>query len=243
MIQSPQALENRLFEKGLLFVLSAPSGAGKTTVFQRLLDRFQDLAPSISATTRPPRPEEQEGVHYYFMTPQAFESQEKEGEFLESATVYTHRYGTPRDRVVQQLSRGFDVLFDVDWQGAQALKGTWEPSDHVITICLLPPSLAALEARLVGRGTDLPSVIQARMASARHEIAQMNHYDYVVVNDHLPQAVEEAALIVQAERAQKSASRAAVDFSPEKEKALLAKVAPLRGHRQAALYQKILQNH
>jgi len=270
-VPPPSSQSSPLFslERGLLFVLSAPSGAGKTTIFNGLLKRFKDLTPSISATTRLPRLGEKPGEDYDFMLPEVFQSHEENGMFLESAVVYGHYYGTPRDRVAQNLVQGRDVLFDVDWQGAHAIKKNWHSPERVVTIYILPPSLAILKERLIKRGTDTPEVVAARMATARHEIGHMDFYDYVILNDTLGQAMENASLIIQAERALQSAGTftptrlgqgtssgqiSSVNMSPESVfpeniasermspdlAVLLSHVESLRAHAQEGLKEKLL---
>ena len=243
-LASPPPLPSPSLERGVLFVLSAPSGAGKTTIFNGLLKRFQDLAPSVSATTRSPRLGEKPGEDYDFMLPAMFHAHQEAGKFLESAVVYGHHYGTPRDRVAQHLVHGRDVLFDVDWQGARAIKKNWHLPERVVTIYILPPSLSILEERLIKRGTDTPKVIDARMATARHEIEHMDFYDYAILNDNLAQAMDDAALIVQAERALKNGHRGTPDLSseglPPALEALLSQANSLRTHAHEGLKEKLL---
>ena len=184
--------------RGLLLVLSSPSGAGKTSLSRRLVAEHADLSLSVSATTRGPRPGEQDGREYWFEDPSRFQAMVAEGAFLEWAEVHEHAYGTPREAILQSLAAGRDVLFDIDWQGAQAIAKA-APLDTV-RVFILPPSIADLSKRLHTRAQDSDAVIERRLARARGEIAHWNEYDYVVVNDDLDQAYAELSLIYRAER-------------------------------------------
>lgn len=188
-----------LRRRGLLFLLSSPSGAGKSTIARRLLAAEPDLGFSVSATTRPPRPGETDGVEYHFRSPAAFEAMVAGGELLEHALVFGHRYGTPRAPVEAALAAGRDVIFDVDWQGAQQIANS-ALADSVVSVFILPPSIAALEARLRSRGQDAPEVIAGRMARSRDEISHWEAYDYVLVNETLDACAAEVAAILAAER-------------------------------------------
>ena len=179
--------------EGRLFILSAASGTGKTSLARALAERFPDVAISVSHTTRPPRPGEQEGVHYYFVTPEAFEAMAARGEFLEHAEVFGNRYGTSRRVVEDLLARGKRVLFDIDWQGARAIK---RAQPGAVGIFVLPPSRAALEQRLRDRRQDPPAVIERRMRAATDEMRHFREFDYVVVNDTFEHAVADLAAIV-----------------------------------------------
>jgi guanylate kinase len=176
-----------------LFILSAASGTGKTSLARALVERFPDVAISISHTTRPPRPGERQGVHYHFVTPEEFEAMVARGEFLEHAEVFGNRYGTSRRMVEDLLARGKRVLFDIDWQGARAIKRA-EPD--AVGIFLLPPSRAALEQRLRDRRQDPPEVIERRMRAAIDEMRHYREFDYVVVNDTFEQALADLGAIV-----------------------------------------------
>ena len=187
-----------LNRRGVLFVLSSPSGAGKTTISRMMLDADSDIALSISATTRPPRPGEVDGVHYHFVDVPRFKDMVSNGEFLEWAHVFGHRYGTPRAPVEALLAAGKDVLFDIDWQGAQQLYQ--EAGPDVVRVFVLPPTMEELERRLRSRGTDSDEVITARMERAANEISHWDGYDYVLINDHVEGCFDEVRAILRAER-------------------------------------------
>jgi guanylate kinase len=184
--------------RGFLLVLSSPSGAGKTTITRRLLERDLALSLSVSVTTRPRRPSEIDGRDYHFIDRAAFDRMAEQGELLEHATVFENSYGTPRAPIEAAIAESRDVVTDIDWQGTQQLKQT-VPRD-LVTIFVLPPSLSALEARLKTRAQDSDEVVAARMAKAREEMSHWNEYDYVIVNDDLQKSVEQAEAIVAAER-------------------------------------------
>ncbi|MFZ4690322.1 MAG: guanylate kinase [Polymorphobacter sp.] len=185
--------------RGLMFVLSSPSGAGKTTLSRRLLKGDNSITLSVSATTRPPRKGETEGVDYYFVSPERFAEMVDRDELLEWATVFGHRYGTPRGPVETALHAGRDVLFDIDWQGTQQLQQTDAASD-LVRVFILPPDLAELERRLTTRATDHPDVIAGRMARARDEISHWGEYDYILINDDAETCLTEIRAILHAER-------------------------------------------
>ncbi|HTR17688.1 MAG TPA: guanylate kinase [Acetobacteraceae bacterium] len=184
--------------RGLCLVIAAPSGAGKSTITRALLASDDAVSLSVSVTTRAPRPGEQEGVHYYFRNQAEFESLAASGALLEWASVFGRSYGTPRAPVEQALAAGRDVLFDIDWQGFRQLRAAL-PID-VVGVFLLPPSLAALEQRLCGRGSDEPEEIARRMQAARDEIAHWAEFDHVVINDVVERAVEDVRAILRAAR-------------------------------------------
>jgi len=185
--------------RGILFVLSSPSGAGKTTLSRKLLAEDAQFTLSISATTRASRPGEVEGRDYFFVTQQRFDQMVANREMLEHAHVFGHSYGTPRSPVEAAVRGGRDVLFDVDWQGAQQLRNS-DLGALVVTVFILPPSIAALEQRLRTRAQDSDSVIAGRMAKARDEISHWAEYDYVLVNDDLDVCFSRIGTIVAAER-------------------------------------------
>jgi guanylate kinase len=188
----------KIERRGILFVLSSPSGAGKTTMARRLLAAEPQMAVSVSATTRAKRPGEVDGIDYHFRTEAQFARMVEAGEFLEWAHVFGNRYGTPRAAVETALRMGRDVLFDVDWQGTQQLAQSM--GDDVVSIFLLPPTMAELERRLRARRTDSEEVIEGRMARAAAEISHWPEYDYVLVNEDMHDCFEQIHTIVHGER-------------------------------------------
>ena len=194
-----------------MFVLSSPSGAGKTTLSRRLLTDDPDITLSVSATTRPPRPGEIEGRDYAFVSPERFAAMVRDDELLEWATVFGNRYGTPRGPVEAALHEGHDVLFDIDWQGTQQLQQTDAASD-LVRVFILPPDLAELERRLQGRATDPAEVIAGRMARARDEISHWGEYDYILVNDDADLCLAELRAILKAERLRRKRQLGLADF-------------------------------
>jgi guanylate kinase len=184
--------------RGVLLVISSPSGAGKTSLARRLMESFPTLALSVSATTRPPRSGEEDGREYHFVDRDRFDRMVAAREFLEWAEVHEHRYGSPRAPVVQRLAAGEDVLFDIDWQGATAVHASLP--DDTVRVFILPPSLAVLATRLRSRAQDAPDVIDRRLARARGEIEHWVDYDYVIVNDRFEDAYARLAAIYAAER-------------------------------------------
>jgi guanylate kinase len=184
--------------RGLMFVLSSPSGAGKTTLSRMLVAETPALRMSVSATTRPMRPGEIDGKDYYFIDQPRFDSMIAKGELLEWATVFGNRYGTPRAPVEASLAAGNDVLFDIDWQGTQQLRSR-SPND-VVSVFILPPSVAALEQRLHTRAQDSEEVIRGRMKKAGDEMSHFDAYDYIVVNDNIGMAFEAIKSILRAEQ-------------------------------------------
>jgi guanylate kinase len=184
--------------RGLMFVLSSPSGAGKTTLSRMLMDRMPGLQMSVSATTRPKRPGEVEGRDYLFVDASKFEAMVKQDELLEWAVVFGNRYGTPRAPVEAALSAGRDVLFDIDWQGTQQLRE--KAGADVVSVFILPPSAADLERRLHTRAQDSDEVIRGRMDRASHELSHWAEYDYIVVNQNVDEAFSEVQSILKAER-------------------------------------------
>jgi len=184
--------------RGLMLVLSSPSGAGKTTISRALLERDDNLSLSVSATTRKPRPGEVEGRDYFFVSDGEFERMVQADEFLEHADVFDHRYATPRGPVEKALSEGRDVLFDVDWQGAQQLRHA--ARDDLVGVFILPPSHDELERRLHTRAQDSEEVVRGRMAKAASEMSHWSDYDYIVVNREIEESVAAVQAILAAER-------------------------------------------
>ena len=184
--------------RGLMLVLSSPSGAGKTTLSRMLLEQDGNIELSISATTRPRRPNERDGVDYYFIDKQRFQTMVAREELLESALVFDNYYGTPRAPVESALSAGRDMLFDIDWQGTQQLRERAE--DDLVSVFVLPPSSGELSRRLHTRAQDDKKVIRARMAKAGDEMSHWAEYDYVIVNRDLDRAFGEVRAILAAER-------------------------------------------
>jgi guanylate kinase len=182
-----------------MFVLSSPSGAGKTTMSRRLMEGDSEIVMSVSVTTRAPRPGEVDGHDYYFIDDAKFDAMLASGDLLEWATVFGHRYGTPRERVQAALHEGRDVLFDIDWQGTQQLQQTESGSD-LVRVFILPPHMAELERRLQSRGTDSAAVIAHRMRRAATEISHWGEYDYILINDDPEQCLAEIRAILKAER-------------------------------------------
>lgn len=184
--------------RGLMLVLSSPSGAGKTTISRCLLEIEDDLTMSVSATTRRKRPGETEGKDYYFTDNQDFGERVNRGELLEHAKVFDYYYGTPRAPVERALSAGRDVLFDIDWQGTQQLYE--QAGDDLVRVFILPPSTRALEARLRARAQDSDEVVARRMGEASSEMSHWQEYDYVIVNDDLEKSLQQVRSILAAER-------------------------------------------
>ncbi|MCC5956583.1 MAG: guanylate kinase [Natronohydrobacter sp.] len=185
--------------RGLLIILSSPSGAGKSTLARRLMEWDATIRFSVSATTRAPRPGEMDGREYYFRTRAEFEQMIESGEMLEHAEVFGNFYGSPKGPVEAALAQGRDMLFDIDWQGGQQVRNSSLGKD-VVSIFVLPPSIAALEQRLRGRGQDSDAVIAGRMQKSRDEISHWAEYDYVLVNDDLDGTDAALRGIIQAER-------------------------------------------
>lgn len=183
--------------RGTLFIVSAPSGAGKTSLVKALLERDRDLTLAVSCTTRAPRPGEIDGVHYHFLDEAEFARRLAAGAFLEHAQVFGNRYGTTAAAVHEALAQGRDLLLEIDWQGARQVRAHWP---EAVGIFVLPPSLAVLEQRLRGRGQDSDAVIAGRMARARDELSHFDEYDYLLVNDDFDQALATLVAVVVAER-------------------------------------------
>lgn len=184
--------------RGLMLVLSSPSGAGKTTLSRMLLERDGNVFMSVSATTRKPRPGEEDGKDYFFMSHERFAEMVTEGALLEHAEVFGNYYGTPSKPVNQSLSEGKDVLFDIDWQGTQQLNDS--VAQDLVKVFILPPSVTDLEERLRGRGQDSDEVVKNRMAQAESEISHWAEYDYVLINKDREETYEQLCTILKAER-------------------------------------------
>jgi guanylate kinase len=184
--------------RGLLLVISSPSGAGKSSLARRLVTSHPALALSVSATTRPPRPGEADGREYRFLSRGVFDEMAAVGDFLEWAEVHEHRYGTPRTPVMAALARGQDMLFDIDWQGAEKIAAS-APQDTV-RVFILPPNMAELAARLHSRAQDAEAVIARRLGRAKGEIEKWVDYDYVIVNDDFDRAYAELEAVYRTER-------------------------------------------
>jgi guanylate kinase len=197
--------------RGLLIVLSSPSGAGKTTISRMLMESDAEITMSVSATTRPKRNGETNGVDYHFVDDAEFDELVRSGEFVEWAPVFGYRYGTPKAPVKAALRDGRDILFDIDWQGTQQLKAAM--GEDLVSIFLLPPSMGELERRLRARGTDSEEVIRDRMSRAASEISHWPEYEYVLVNHDTDDCLKQVQAIVAAERLKKSRQTDLVPFT------------------------------
>ena len=204
---------DKLARRGLLFILSSPSGAGKTTLSRMLLEADSNITLSVSATTRPPRPGEEDGVHYHFVSDAEFDRMVEEDDFYEGAYVFGHRYGTPKGRIRNALKEGQDFLFDIDWQGTQQLYQ--KDQQDVVSVFILPPSLAELRRRLESRAQDSDEVIDARMERARAEISHWAEYDYVVINDDVDECFDRVREVLDAERMRRTRQTGLIPFVRE----------------------------
>jgi guanylate kinase len=204
--------------RGLMFVLSSPSGAGKTTLARELVSRVAGLQMSISVTTRPMRPGEVDGRDYFFIDRQRFDAMVRNNQLLEHAPVFDHLYGTPRAPVEAALSAGHDVLFDMDWQGTQQLRE--KARQDVVSLFILPPSAADLEKRLHTRAQDSDDVIRSRMSQASHEMSHWAEYDYIVINRSVDEAFAEVQAILKAERLRRDRQTGLTAFVRELQKQL-----------------------
>ncbi|KGI76854.1 guanylate kinase [Oleiagrimonas soli] len=196
---------NASHPQGTLFVVAAPSGAGKSTLVNALLEREPSISLSISHTTRPPRPGEAYGQHYYFVEREAFEQEVADGIFLEHAEVHGNLYGTSRRTVQELMAQGRDVLLEIDWQGAQQIRVTMP---DCVSVFILPPSRVELERRLRGRASDSDEVIERRLRNSREEIAHAHEFDYIIVNDRFEDALDDLQAIVRAVRLRTPLQRA-----------------------------------
>ena len=205
-----QSLAGAIARRGIMLVLSSPSGAGKTTLSRLLLERDRTIALSVSVTTRKPRPGEIDGTDYHFIDGARFDAMVARAELLEWAEVFGHRYGTPRAGVEEALAAGRDVLFDIDWQGTQQLREKGRAD--LVSVFVLPPSSPDLEARLRTRAQDSDGTIRARMSKAADEMSHWAEYDYVVINREVPRAFEEVSAILAAERLRRERQTGLSDF-------------------------------
>ncbi|WP_207216267.1 guanylate kinase [Candidatus Finniella inopinata] len=196
--------------RGLLLVISSPSGVGKTSIVKQLMSLDSELTMSVSATTRPKREGEVDGKDYHFMDEATFQARLQEGAFIEHAKVYGNYYGTPRQFVFDQLDQGLDVVFDIDWQGTQQLAQV--ARQDLVSIFVLPPSLDELEKRLRGRGLDTQEVIEKRLAQTASELSHWAEYDYVVINDNLEKTVLRVQNILNSERLKRIRQTDLTDF-------------------------------
>ena len=203
-------MSSSIHRRGLMLVLSSPSGAGKTTLARGLLMADDDIEMSVSLTTRPPRPGEIDGQDYHFVDAQAFGEMRNRGEMLEHAKVFDHYYATPRQPVDAALSAGRDVLFDIDWQGTQQLQAS--AGADLVKVFLLPPSAAELEKRLKARAQDSADVVARRMSKASNEISHYPEYDYVIVNEDAEDSLAQLRAILTAERLKRDRQTGLSDF-------------------------------
>jgi guanylate kinase len=213
MANVPIAHDDTLHRRGLMFILSSPSGAGKTTISRRLLEHDGHIRMSVSVTTRPMRPGEVDGRDYHFTSQAEFDRMVEGGHFMEWAHVFGHSYGTPKSHIKAGLKEGQDFLFDIDWQGTQQLYQKAETD--VVRVFLLPPSLGELRRRLTARGTDSDDVITSRMARAQGEIGHWDGYDYVVVNDDIEECFGKVVQILAAERLKRARQTGLIGFVRE----------------------------
>lgn len=202
--------DSSMKRRGLMLVLSSPSGAGKTSISRRLLELDDNLSLSISATTRPRRPAETEGVHYFFVSEARFDEMVKQDELFEHAVVFGQQYGTPRQPVEEALDSGRDVLFDIDWQGTQQVAE--KAREDLVSVFILPPSTAELERRLHSRAQDSDEVVRGRMAKAADEMSHWAEYDYIIINHDLEQSVAQVEAILTAERLRRERRAGLRDF-------------------------------
>jgi len=196
--------------RGLLIVLSSPSGAGKSTIARMLLEADDEVTISVSATTRPKRPGEIDDVDYHFVDDSEFDRMVESGDFAEWAYVFDHRYGSPKEPIKEALKIGHDILFDIDWQGTQQLRGAF--GTDLVRIFVLPPSMQELERRLRSRGTDSEDVIESRMRRAASEIGHWGEYDYVLINEDMDECLQEVRTIIEAERLRRDRRPYLFDF-------------------------------
>lgn len=202
--------EHNLKRRGMMFILSSPSGAGKTTLSHLLMQNDPNIKMSVSYTTREKRPNEKEGVDYFFVSEKEFEKKADEKYFYEYAEVFGNYYGTPRKIVEDELASGTDILFDIDWQGTRRL--TAKARDDIVSVFILPPTKAELLRRLKSRAQDKESVIESRMSRADEEISHWDEYDYVVINDSIDYSLQNILYILRAERLKRRRQNALPEF-------------------------------
>ncbi len=202
--------DQNLKRRGFMFVLSSPSGAGKTTLSRLLLQNDNNLVMSVSYTTRQQRPQEAHGIDYYFVSEKEFEKKIDEKYFYEYAEVFGNYYGTPRKKVEDSLDLGKDIIFDIDWQGTRRL--TSKARDDIVSVFILPPSMKELGRRLTSRGQDSEEVIKKRMARASDEISHWDEYDYVIVNENIDASLQNILYIIKSERLKRMRQQGLSDF-------------------------------
>ncbi len=203
-------IQKKLARRGFMFALSSPSGAGKTTLSRLLMQNDSNLVMSISSTTRKPRPGEVNEKDYFFISENEFEEKINDKFFYEYAEVFGNYYGTPRQKVIDSISEGKDVIFDIDWQGTRRL--TSKARDDIVSVFILPPSMGELERRLISRAQDDKEVIARRMARATDEISHWNEYDYVIINENIDASLQNILYILKAERLKRTRQDSLTDF-------------------------------
>ena len=204
------SISHGISRRGLMMVLSSPSGGGKSSISRLLLDQDENLHLSVSVTTRKRRPGETEGVHYKFIKAEDFQLMINKDAFLEHAKVFDHHYGTPRDEVEKQIAQGRDVLFDIDWQGTQQLAAN--SRENLVSVFILPPNTAELEKRLKQRAQDGDEVVARRMAEASSEVSHYAEYDYIIINEDIDRSVRQVTSILTAERLKRERMTGLTDF-------------------------------
>jgi guanylate kinase len=202
--------DKNIKRRGLMLVISSPSGAGKTTLANMLLESDEHIHPSVSYTTRPPRVGEENGKHYFFIDEKTFKEMEEGGMFLESAEIFGHHYGTPKSLVEEYLHRGEDVVFDIDWQGNRALSKI--AHNDVVSVFILPPSKAILKERLINRAKTSKESVETRLLKANSELMHWHEYQYTIVNKDLDESLKKILSILRAERLKKVRRLGVVDF-------------------------------
>ena len=202
---------NLLSSEGILFIISSPSGAGKSSISKRILKNDPKVTFSISVTTRTPRDSEKDGREYFFKSTNEFEKMVRDGEMLEHAEVFGNKYGTPKEPVENALDKGLDVLFDVDWQGGIKIRNS-HLRKFVVSIFILPPSINELESRLLARGQDSDDTVKSRMIKSREEISHWSEYDYILINDDLQLVHDDIRSIIRSERLKRLNRQDLVEF-------------------------------